>query len=99
MPRKRLGRQRREKASKVTCPAAVTQRMYLHPDSVLPLTEFYGAATAGHPEMPVVTPRPARKRAFAPDHESLAAAFVESLASGQLEIEFKHGLLRSYPPD
>src|ERR1700693_490539 len=39
-----------------SCPAAVTQRMHFHPDSVLPFTQLQRARTARHPKMPMMAP-------------------------------------------
>ena len=37
-----------------TCPAAVTQRMDLHPDSVLKFAQLQRALAAWHPKVPVM---------------------------------------------
>ena len=80
-----------------SCPAAVTQRMHFHPDSVLPFAQFQCARTPWHPKMPVMAPGAPCQCALASNDETAPAALVEGLAGGELEIELEDGGGRSSP--
>lgn len=70
------------------CPAAITQRMHFHPDSVLPLAQLQRAWTAWDPQVPVTAAGAPRQFAFASNDEPAPAALVENLRGGELEVEF-----------
>jgi hypothetical protein len=72
-----------------SCPAAVTQWMDLHPDSVLPFVQLQSARTAWHPKVPMMAAGSPRQLAFASNDQSAPAARLEDLTGGEFEGEFK----------
>ena len=84
---------RRKLTREGSCPAAVAQRMHLHPDSVLPLVQLERARTARHPKVPMMTAGATGQLALASDDETPPAALFEDLPGGEVEIELEHGRL------
>src|SRR2546428_12161479 len=68
-----------EFVSKRGRPAAITSRMHLHPDSVLPLAQLERARAPWKPEMPVVAASAAGQLAFASNDETTLTALGKSL--------------------
>ncbi len=73
-----------------SCPAAVAQRMDLHPDSVLPFAQLQGARAAWPAKVPMMAPGAPGQFALASNDETAPAALLEDLPGGELEIEFEH---------
>ena len=78
---------------KGSCPAAVTQRMHLHPDAVLPFVQLQCARTTWHPKVPVMAACTPSQFALAAHDETAPAAFLKDLPGSELEIEFEHDRL------
>jgi hypothetical protein len=76
-----------------SCPAAVTKRMNLHPDSILILAQLQCARAAWHPKVPMMAARATGQLARASNDHSVPAALIQDLPRGEVEIEFKHGEL------
>ena len=72
-------------------PAAVTQRMNLHPDSGPIFAQLQCARAAWHPKVPVVAARTSGQLALASKDQTTLATLIEGLPCGELEVEFKHG--------
>ena len=73
------------------CPAAITQRMHFHPDSVLPCVQFQCARTAWSPKVPMMAPGAPSQFALASNDETAPPTLVEDLLGGELEVELEHG--------
>ena len=71
-----------------SCPTAVTQRMYFHPDLVLPLAQFQCARTAWDAKVPMMAADPPGQLALTSDDETAPAALVENLPGSEFELEF-----------
>jgi hypothetical protein len=76
-----------------SCPAAVTQRMHFHPDSVLPLAQLQRAWATWHPKVPMMAAGSPGQLALASNDQTAAAALVEDLPGGELDSKFEHGVL------
>ena len=76
-----------------TCPAAVTQGMHFHPDSVLPFVQLQCSRTAWYPKVPMMAADATGQFALASNDETALAALLEDLPGGELETEFEHGRL------
>lgn len=70
-------------------PAAVAQRMHLHPDPVLPCIQLQRARTAWNPEMPMTAAGPPGQFTFASNHNAAPAALLENLLGRDIEIEYE----------
>lgn len=71
-------------------PAAVTQGMHLHPDSILPFAQLQRARTAWHPKVPMVAAAAPGQFTFASNDQSAPSAIVENLPGGEPEIDLEH---------
>lgn len=78
-----------------SCPAAVTQGMYLHRDLVLPFAQLQGARTAWPSKVPMMAAGAPGQFALASHDQTTPPALVEGLPGGELETEFEHG---GWPP-
>ena len=76
-----------------SCPAAVTQRMHFHPDSVLPFVQLQCAGTAWRPKVPMMAADASGQFALASNDETAPATLLEDLHGAELETEFEHGQL------
>lgn len=74
-----------------SCPAAVTQGMHFHPDSVLPFAQLQGARTAWHTKVPMVAAAAPCQFTLASNDQTAPVALVENLPGGECETEFEHG--------
>ena len=81
----------RKLISEGTCPAAVTQGMHFHPDSVLPFAQLQGARPARHTKVPVAAAGAPGQFALIANNETALAALLEDLPGWELEIQFEHG--------
>lgn len=81
---------RRKLMREGTCPAAVTQGVNLHPDSVLQFAQLQRARAAWHPKVPMVAAGATGQLALASNDQTAPAALIEDLLRGELDIEFNH---------
>jgi hypothetical protein len=81
----------RELMREGSCPAAVTQRMDFHPDSVLPFAQLQRARTARDPKVPMMAAATPSQLALASNHETTLQALGENLPGGEVEVELQHG--------
>ena len=66
--------------------------MHIHPDLIPPFIQFQRARTAWDPKVPMTATCTPSEFAFTSNDEAAPAALFEHLTSGELEIEFQHGL-------
>lgn len=71
-------------------PAAVPQRVYLHPHPVAPGVQLQRPRAAGRRQVPVAATWAAGQHPLAAHHRAAAAALLQDLVQAEVEVELEH---------